>query len=220
MPGPLPTSPVHERRYIPSGKPLLHRGTAGKKGGPPPSIRQWWVATFWLGKSSGWLISGAFHLVLAALLAQAIFENAGTATESGIDGGWQLGDAAAAGFDAPVLTGPLVPASGESGGGSGLSELAPLEMTPVTTGLNPGAGGSGLSPLAGIGAGTGTGDGNGVGGGGAPGIGFFGTSSRASSVVFVVDMSGSMEGWRFARAKQELVRSIQPSRDRDRGMSR
>lgn len=40
------------------------------------------------------------------------------------------------------------------------------------------------------------------------GIGFFGTRGTASSVVFVVDMSGSMENGRFIRAQQELVKSI------------
>lgn len=39
-------------------------------------------------------------------------------------------------------------------------------------------------------------------------IGFFGTRAAAQSVIFIVDMSGSMEGNRFPRAQQELSRAV------------
>ena len=50
----------------------------------------------------------------------------------------------------------------------------------------------------------------GAGGGGTgKGVGFFGTRARADTVVFVVDMSGSMnDGRRFDRAVEELIRSL------------
>jgi len=42
----------------------------------------------------------------------------------------------------------------------------------------------------------------------APGIGagFFGTKGKGKSFIYVVDMSGSMYGDRFARAKSELIK--------------
>lgn len=52
------------------------------------------------------------------------------------------------------------------------------------------------------GLGAGSGDGNG------PGFSFFGTTAEARSIVFVVDMSGSMRGRRWARATSELTKSI------------
>jgi hypothetical protein len=54
----------------------------------------------------------------------------------------------------------------------------------------------------GSGGGTGTGMGPGI------GAGFFGTKGAGKSFVYVVDMSGSMHGIRFERAKKELIRSI------------
>lgn len=54
----------------------------------------------------------------------------------------------------------------------------------------------------GSGGGTGTGIGPGI------GAGFFGTKGAGNSFVYVVDMSGSMHGVRFERAKNELIRSI------------
>lgn len=80
--------------------------------------------------------------------------------------------------------------------------------------LGPGPSGLGLGtsgtdgPLA-FAGGLGVG-GPGEGGlmGGEKGMGFFGTRGSGKSVVFVVDMSGSMDGFRFARAQQELVRAI------------
>jgi Mg-chelatase subunit ChlD len=47
-----------------------------------------------------------------------------------------------------------------------------------------------------------------AGGGGGKGVGFFGTRARADSVIFIVDMSGSMEGHRFDRAVEELIHSL------------
>jgi hypothetical protein len=61
-----------------------------------------------------------------------------------------------------------------------------------------GDGGSG----GGSGGGTGTGTGPGI------GAGFFGTTGAGKSFVYVVDMSGSMTGRRFDRARVELKKSI------------
>jgi hypothetical protein len=60
--------------------------------------------------------------------------------------------------------------------------------------------------------GEGGGSGGGSGGGNGPGVGlgagFFGSKGTGRSFVYVVDMSGSMHGRRFDRAKSELARSI------------
>jgi hypothetical protein len=69
-----------------------------------------------------------------------------------------------------------------------------------------GVGAAGSGGDGGEGGGSGGGTGTGVG----PGIGagFFGTKGAGKSFVYVVDMSGSMHGARFERAKKELNRSI------------
>jgi hypothetical protein len=73
------------------------------------------------------------------------------------------------------------------------------EFLKIGTGsTGTGDGGSG----GGTGGGTGTGTGPGI------GAGFFGTTGAGKSFVYVVDMSGSMTGRRFDRAKAELVKSI------------
>jgi hypothetical protein len=69
----------------------------------------------------------------------------------------------------------------------------------------------GVSTIGGGGeGGEGGGSGGGTGTGVGPGLGagFFGTKGAGKSFVYVVDMSGSMHGQRFDRAKRELIRSI------------
>ncbi len=58
------------------------------------------------------------------------------------------------------------------------------------------------------GSGGGSGGGTGIGHGPGLGAGFFGTKGVGKSFIYVVDMSGSMYGDRFSRAKSELVKSI------------
>lgn len=60
-----------------------------------------------------------------------------------------------------------------------------------------------LPGIKGLGGGFGVGA---LGPGG--GVGFFGTSARGRSFVFVVDCSGSMQGMRFDRAISELRKSV------------
>lgn len=96
--------------------------------------------------------------------------------------------------------------SGSPGTGPKLDDL--LNSAPMGDGPNMSIP---IGSLMGIG-GTG-GVGNGGGGLGAKmgagnGVGFFGSRGTAEAVVFVVDMSGSMENGRFVRAQQELARSI------------
>ena len=78
-----------------------------------------------------------------------------------------------------------------------------LVSAPFVSGIKTNLAVGALSGAGGVGAG---GHGDRI--GAETGVGFFGARGTAKSVVFVVDMSGSMENGRFARAQQELVRSI------------
>lgn len=91
--------------------------------------------------------------------------------------------------------------SGAPAAGPKVEDL--LVAAPLAPGLNLSVTIGSLSGDGGVGAG-------GAGGviGGEKGLGFFGSQGTGKSVVFVVDMSGSMEGARFGRAQQELVKSI------------
>lgn len=91
---------------------------------------------------------------------------------------------------------------------SGAPAMGPLTddllvSAPLIAGINMNVAVGTLSGEAGTGAG---GQGGKI--GAETGVGFFGTRGTANSVVFVVDMSGSMENGRFVRAQQELIRSI------------
>lgn len=79
----------------------------------------------------------------------------------------------------------------------------PLAAAPLAPGLNMSVTLGSLSGGGGVGAG---GEGGII--GAEKGLRFFGSEGTGKSVVFVVDMSGSMEGARFGRAQQELVKSI------------
>ena len=57
--------------------------------------------------------------------------------------------------------------------------------------------------VAGINGENGNSSGNGDGS-----VGFFGVNAEGMSFVFVVDYSGSMQGYRFSRARTELVRAL------------
>ncbi len=69
--------------------------------------------------------------------------------------------------------------------------------------------GGGSSNSGDGGSGGGTGGGSGIGHGPGLGAGFFGTKGAGKSFIYIVDMSGSMYGDRFSRAKAELIKSIE-----------
>ena len=104
-------------------------------------------------------------------------------------------------FTPPVNLAEFLSESGSPAVGPVLDER-PISA-PLAAGIGMDVPVGELSGEGGLGAG-------GLGGkaGSETGIGFFGTRGTAKSVVFVVDMSGSMENGRFGRAQQELVRSI------------
>ena len=75
-----------------------------------------------------------------------------------------------------------------------------------------GMGGAGFGAGMGFGSGMGSGMGGGAGGGG--GMSFFGFRSAATSVVFVIDISGSMimgkkDADSYDRLEKETIKAIQ-----------
>lgn len=98
-----------------------------------------------------------------------------------------------------------------------VSEPRPEEALSVAvedarTGGGPGEGLGELpsiGPLTGAGDLTGSGEGLGGTGGGGGGASFFGVEAAGSRFVFVVDVSGSMDGPRLERLRLELRRSIE-----------
>ncbi len=160
---------------------------------PVPTRAEWNAAGLSL------LIHVILLLVLAALLIPVQTLHSGTSIDGGIgaedgDGG-ELVDSVTIGTPDP-------------GKGTDLEKTATttLEAVPTVEGALAGSSGSGtgsghFDAIASLGAGGG--------GGSGKGVGFFGTRSRADTVVFVVDMSGSMnDGRRFDRAVDELIRSL------------
>ena len=73
---------------------------------------------------------------------------------------------------------------------SSTASVQPAEKLPagLVAGINGDSGGS-----------SGNGDGS---------VGFFGVKAEGMSFVFVVDYSGSMQGYRFSRARTELIRAL------------
>lgn len=91
-------------------------------------------------------------------------------------------------------------------------QLAPeiAELMNVGPGESSSGGGSemgDLGPLAG-GGDIGSGEGLGMGGSGGGGSSFFGVEAQGNRFAYIVDVSGSMEGEKLDRLKDELSRSI------------
>jgi hypothetical protein len=153
-------------------------------------------------------VSLMFHLLLLLVLAALLIPIRSVGSGTSIDGG--IGNEQGDGGD---LLDSVTIGRPEKGTGRDIEK----SLSPVVEGASAVEG-----AMAGGGSGNGTGKGSfdaiaslgAAGGGGGKGVGFFGTKSRADTVVFVVDMSGSMEGHRFDRAVEELIRSLnllQPS---------
>jgi hypothetical protein len=165
----------------------------------PPTERPdrgWgWLLLGWLIQQSGWLISAGMHVGVAAALAVIVWSPPLEDSIGAIDSALLGEEAAAEPFEAPL---PVLELSGfEAALATSESAFQSTEAPRDATGT--------ISAGALAGAGDGTGEGS---GGGVADISFFGTTGTANSVAFVVDMSGSMEGSRFARARLELIHAI------------
>jgi hypothetical protein len=185
---------------VPADAPLVRAANspaatavAGQPAIPLPTRSEWNAAG----------VSLMFHLllllVLAALLIPVTTAPNGTSIDGGI--GNEQGDSGSL-LDSVTIGSP------DKGTGHDIER----SLTPAVEGASAVEG----AMAGGSGSGSGSGKGSidavaslGVaGGGGGKGVGFFGTRARADSVVFIVDMSGSMEGHRFDRAVEELTHSL------------
>ncbi|HEV8000729.1 MAG TPA: VWA domain-containing protein [Planctomycetaceae bacterium] len=196
LPGSLPAIAPPEAALDPSHSAAA--ATAGQPAIPLPTRSEWNAAG----------VSLMFHLLLLLVLAALLIPIHSVGNGTSIDGG--IGNEQGDGGD---LLDSVTIGSPEKGTGRDIEKsLTPaVEGASAVEGAMAGGSGSGSSgkgsfdAVASLGA---------AGGGGGKGVGFFGTKARAESVVFVVDMSGSMEGHRFDRAVEELIRSLnllQPS---------
>jgi von Willebrand factor type A domain len=158
---------------------------------PMPTQSEW--------KAAG--VSLFFHLMLLLILAALLLPVSSIPNGTSIDGG--LGNEAGDGdlLDSVTIGSP----------DPGTAHDIEKSLTPAVDGGTAVEG----AMAGGSGSGSGSGKGSidaiaslGAAGGGGKGVGFFGTRARAESVVFVVDMSGSMEGHRFDRAVTELSHSL------------
>ncbi len=158
---------------------------------PVPTRAEWNAAGLSL------MIHLLLLLALAAWLIPVQTDHNGTSIDGGIgmeDGDGELVDSVTIGTPDP-------------GKGTDIEKTATttVDAVPAVEGALAGSSGSGtgagrFDAVASLGAG---------GGGSGKGVGFFGTRARADTVVFVVDMSGSMnDGRRFDRAVDELIRSL------------
>jgi hypothetical protein len=161
-------------------------------------------------RNLGWVLSTALHATLLTIIAFIVLHGrAGGDKSLGIEAaiGDGLGEQSfenLTGGDQLQLPGAerlTNPAEAMAALGGGFNDFA-SDPAGDLSGLGPGG--------KGIGGGSGDGEGDGSGGGGGPGLGagFFGSKGEGRTFVFVVDMSGSMYGQRFERAKAELIRSI------------
>ncbi|MBI3864398.1 MAG: VWA domain-containing protein [Planctomycetia bacterium] len=159
-------------------------------------------------RNVSWLLSAGIHLVVLLSIAGFAW-HAGHGNQA-ISVDSTLGETLAetafenVGVDAIEMGGggdPLDSVAEEARSAQDAALAASFRDFPRIDGDNLGGKGSG-GEGGGAGGGTGTGIGPGI------GAGFFGTKGAGKSFVYVVDMSGSMHGLRFERAKKELVRSI------------
>ena len=163
------------------------------------------------------------HLVLAALAATIVVSGAGPGgggdrlIASG-EGGLvaettitSLSSSELASIDSgslaalPTLDAPEIDLDA-LGGMSGLA----VELSSGAPAALSGIAGSGLGGGSGAGSGDGDGFGDFAGGGGGGGGGsrFFGVEARGSRFVYIVDVSGSMQGERLVALKRELINSV------------
>ncbi|HVV99095.1 MAG TPA: VWA domain-containing protein, partial [Planctomycetaceae bacterium] len=174
---------------------------------PSSALRIFAAAARSVSAYTSWMISASVHLLLALLFAGIVAQSQSAVPGLFIDSAFSEPSPGVQPLES-VMFESLVP-----------NESPALSDPPHESEMMPAGGESDLVMVprlglpVGIGTGAGEGDGEGAeGGSGEPaeprGIGFFGTYTEGKSVVYVVDMSGSMTGKRFSRAKQELVKSL------------
>lgn len=151
-------------------------------------------------QNPGWILSFVFHAVVLACFSIALIHADRDRPPLGIEASLSEGE----GGDPleTLIQAPSFEVSSSASSTETTAELSRQAASETASGI--------LGELDALGVGaSGAGDGA-EGGGRAPGLGagFFGAKGAGKSFVYVVDMSGSMEGERFRRAVAELIRSI------------
>lgn len=167
------------------------------------------VALEWLRANPGWIASAVLHLamaiVLSLMLLNAPRDRAGIGIEGSLsDGGGGGGDLESILGDAGAVEISSAPVTSSEAAAAALLAQSSDQAAAAALSQIEGAGLGGSGPGSGGGSGGGDGTGNGPG----LGAGFFGAKGEGRSFVFVVDMSGSMQGDRFRRATGELAASV------------
>ena len=225
--GTPPAQRVRSAAALPVTPPVTGAGSARTERGPgmagsrspahaphpeddssPPESR-WWqrvvaglaLACSWMLRNPGWGVSIALHaaaaVVVGYLVVQAQFDTQSKGIEALFS---QPGEVIA--FD-------------QIGVESSISvQAADSPVTPLVGVGEPGGAGDEAADLTDLmnsaGSGSGQSSGDGLEGGAEQGLGaaFFGSQAAGKTFVYVVDMSGSMYGPRFERAKTELCNSL------------
>jgi hypothetical protein len=155
-----------------------------------------------------WLLSAGIHLVVLLAVACFALHHGGRVEGVGIESAVGINLAEQA-FDNVLGDDSLAMGGGGTPFETSASQAAEMarqasdlsDMGEFVRGVAGSSGGDG-------GSGGGSGGGTGIGHGPGIGAGFFGTKGAGKSFIYIVDMSGSMYGERFTRAKAELVKSI------------
>jgi len=159
-----------------------------------------------LSQAQGWGISAIVHIFVLATLAVVVLPPESEQIVPAIESRFLAEPHEVAPFAPSLLNQALLALElkGPSGGAAAPKQFDWKQEEPTLESLSL----HGSANGQGAGKGTGNGEGDGAGNGRGD-IGFFGTTSRGNSVVFVVDLSGSMaDRNRFGRARMELVRSM------------
>ena len=174
---------------------------------PAPQTLHEWLRWVWLAvwtfcvENPGWGVSIALHSTVIVVIGAWVIHGDSDRRAIGINA--MFGDKTdASPFDHIGLEGAVEVAQPDT------------DLSALSGVMQPGGDGELSSDFAemlnGSGAGAGCGAGAGDGGGPDPGLGaaFFGSQGAGKTFVYIVDMSGSMFGARFERARKELISSI------------
>ena len=199
----------------PAAVPAARAGLAGRPRAvpqeaeelPPTPLREQITGTFgrawkWARQNPGWGVSIALHAVALLIVGAWVVHQELDSRGLGIQA--MFGDhEQAAPFETIGIEAQLEMTTPEN------------QVSSISTLTNSGGdgefGGEISDLLGGAGKGTGEGTGEESGGVADPGLGaaFFGSQGAGKTFVYIVDMSGSMYGARFERARRELISSIE-----------
>lgn len=177
------------------------------KNNPPPEFwkrMRWYalMAGLWCLRNPGWFGSALFHAAVVVCMADVLLREQYEQRQLGIEAVLAQ-EGQEEGFDNALDQSVLFESAASD---------EPDRSLPTSTDILPADPlGRSAAQLTGTTKLSISSQGSGAGDEGIPalsGTGFFGTAAAGNSFVYVVDMSQSMEGNRFVRARAELKRSI------------